>query len=124
MNKNQKGFMDFVREQGIVGLAVGLAIGVQVGQTVQSFVNGLINPFVSFILGSGASLENAAWNVVGKDTLKVDYWLTLGDRYLIIGWGEVVSASIVLVAVAGVIYYVVHGLKLDKLDKKSEKPDK
>jgi large conductance mechanosensitive channel len=123
MNKNIRGFMDFVREQGIVGLAVGLAIGVQVGQTVGAIVDGLINPFVSFILGSGTSLENAVWNIIGVDTIKTDYWFTLGDRYLVLGWGKVVSSLIVLVAVAAVIYYVVHGLKLDKLDKKSEKSD-
>lgn len=123
MNKNLRGFMDFVREQGIVGLAVGLAIGVQVGQAVQSFVDGIIDPFISFILGSGTSLENATWNVVGDDTIKIDYWFTFGDRYLIIGWGKVVSALIVLLAVAAVIYYVVHGLKLDRMDKKEEKSE-
>lgn len=121
MNKNLNGFMSFVREQGVVGLAVGLAIGVQVGQTVQSVVDGLINPLVAFIIGSGVSLENATWNIVGVDTSKINFWLTLGDRYLIVGWGEVVSAAITLIAVAGVIYYVVHGLKLDKLDKKIDK---
>ncbi len=124
MNKNLSGFMNFVREQGIVGLAFGLAIGVQVGQAVGSVVDGLINPVVAFILGSGTSLENAVWNVVGEDTLKIDYWFSLGDRYLVLGWGLVVSALIVLVAVAAVIYYVVRGLKLDSLDKKNEKPAK
>ncbi len=121
MNKNLRGFMGFIREQGIIGLAIGLAIGVQVGKTVESIVNGFIDPFVAFILGSGVNLDASKWNIVGEDTIKTDYWFTLGDRYLVIGWGEVVSSLIVLLAVAGVIYYVVHGLKLDKIDKKSDK---
>jgi hypothetical protein len=32
-------------------------------------------------------------------------------------WGAVLSSLIVLLAVSAVIYYVVMGLKLDKLDK-------
>lgn len=121
MNRNLKGFMEFVRQQGIVGLAVGLAIGVQVGKTVESIVNGFIDPIIAFILGTGSSLEQATWNIVGEDTIKTEYWLTVGERYLVIRWGEVVSSLIVLLAVAAVIYWAVHGLKLDKLDKKSEK---
>ena len=34
MNKQVKGFMNFVRTQGVVGLAVGLAIGTQAGKAV------------------------------------------------------------------------------------------
>lgn len=113
MNKQLKGFMDFIREQGVVGLAVGLAIGTQAGEAVKAVVRGLINPIVSFIVGDTKGLENATW-VIYKGS----------NRQLIIGWGLIVSASITLVAVAAVIYFVVHGLKLDKLDKKKEEAAK
>ena len=33
-----KGFVDFVREQGVIGLAVGLAIGVAAGNLVKIIV--------------------------------------------------------------------------------------
>lgn len=101
MNKI-KGFMDFVREHGVVGLAVGLAIGTQVGDTVKALVAGLINP----IVGDTKGLENATVHIV-----------SVGSRSLDIGWGVVVSSLITLLAVSAVIYYAVSGLKLDKLDK-------
>lgn len=112
------GFSDFIRTQGIIGLAIGLAIGTQAGATVKAFVEGFINPIVAFIVGSQEGLLNAKWNVVGVDTSTVDYWITLGDRTLIISWGMILSSIITLIAVAAVIYFVVKGLKLDKIDKK------
>lgn len=108
MNKQLKGFMDFVREQGVVGLAVGLAIGTQAGKAVEAIVSGLISPLVGFILG-GTDLSDAKWELVKKTADQ--------SRELTIYWGGVVDGLIKLVAVAAVIYYVIHGLKLDKLDK-------
>jgi large-conductance mechanosensitive channel len=104
------GFMTFIREQGVVGLAVGLAIGTQAGAAVKAIVEGFINPLVAFIVGSQDGLLEAKWTVVTD-------W---HDRTLVFGWGLVVSALITLIAVAAVIYYVVKGLRLDKLDKKKD----
>jgi large conductance mechanosensitive channel len=100
--------MDFVRTQGVVGLAVGLAIGTQVTATTKSIADGFINPIVGFILG-------------GNSNLAVDKWhFSLGHRSMDIGWGAILSSLITLLAVAAVIYFVVKGLGLDKLDKKKE----
>ncbi len=101
-----KGFVDFVREQGVVGLAVGLAIGVAASSTVSTIVKGLIDPIIGFILG-GQDLSNLSWTVI-----------SLGDRELTLAWGAVVSSIITLIATALVIYFVVHKSGLDKLDKK------
>ena len=109
MNKQIKEFMNFVRAHGVVGLAVGLAIGTQVGSTVGALVKGIINPIVSFIVGDTKGLDNATWHVV-----------SVGNRDLTFGWGMVVSSLITLVAVSAVIYYIVTGLKLDKIDKKEK----
>lgn len=114
------GFMEFIREQGIVGLAVGLAIGTQANATVKTMVEGFINPIVGFIVGSPTALAAATWNVVGVDTRQTDYWFTLGNRTLVFGWGAVLGSLITLLAVLAVIFYVVKGLKLDKIDKKKE----
>ena len=46
-----KGFVDFVREQGVVGLAVGLAIGTAAGAAVKEIVDQFISPIVGFIPG-------------------------------------------------------------------------
>lgn len=118
VGKQLAGFMDFVRTQGVVGLAVGLAIGTQAGATVKAIVEGFINPIVEFIVGSQDGLLNAKWNIIGPDSNTTNYWLTLGQRELVVSWGAILSSLITLLAVAAVIYFVVKGLKLDKLDKK------
>lgn len=120
VGKQISGFSDFIRTQGVVGLAIGLAIGTQAGATVKAMVEGFINPIVGFLVGSQEGLLNAKWNVIGPDSESVNYWLTLGDRTLIISWGAILSSLITLFAVAAVIYFVVKGLKLDKLDKKKD----
>lgn len=112
MKKSLGGFMEFVRTHGVVGLAVGLAIGTQVGKVVTDIVNGLINPIVGFVLGNKEGLESATW------------YVEAGDRSMTIGWGLVVSSLITLLAVSAVIYYAVHGLKLDRLDKKKDEGNK
>lgn len=112
------GFSDFIRTQGVIGLAIGLAIGTQAGATVKTIVEGFINPIVGFVVGSQEGLLNAKWNVIGRDTSSIDYWFTVGNRNLVISWGAILSSLITLIAVAAVIYFVVKGLGLDKLDKK------
>jgi large conductance mechanosensitive channel len=109
-NKSPEGFMNFIRTQGVIGLAVGLAIGTQVGKTVESLVVGFINPIVNFILGGSTNLLTAQWTIISD-------W---NGRSLVFSWGLILTSLITLLAVAGVIYYVVHGLRLDKLDKKDE----
>lgn len=99
-------FMDFVREQGVVGLAVGLAIGTAAGGSVKQIVEGLINPAITLIVGSQESLATSVWHV------------EIGSRAADFAWGAVVSSLITLVATALVIYWVVRVAKLDRLDKK------
>jgi len=100
------GFLDFVRSQGVIGLAVGLAIGAAAGDTVKKLVEGFINPIVQFIVGSGDKLATATWHI------------ELFGRTADFAWGAALSSTITLVATALVIYWLVNIFKLDKLDKK------
>ncbi len=106
MSKQLKGFMDFVREQGVVGLAVGLAIGLAAGDTVKAIVDNFINPLVGLVLG-GTDLSHIATHV------------TRDGKMLTFGWGNIINSVITLLAVAAVVYSLVHMLKLDKADKKA-----
>jgi len=97
-----KGFMEFIREQGVVGLATGFILGGAVSKVVSSLVTDIINPILGVFLGAVGGLETAA--------------LRLGTVEIM--WGSFVSVLIDFVVIALVVYYGVKGLGLDKLDKK------
>lgn len=105
-------FIQFIRKQGVVGLAVGLAIGLAATGAVNTIVAGFIDPIVGWLLGlfldTEGGLEAASWTLVS------------GDNPLIIGWGAILSALISLMAVALVIYLVIMKTGLNKLDKEAE----
>ena len=103
------GFISFVREQGVVGLAVGLAIGTAAGAAVKQIVDGFINPIVGFLIG-GIDLSKLKWTIVTPDSD--------GIGGLVLSWGAILSAFITLIATAFVIYALVHIAKLDRIDKK------
>lgn len=98
-----KDFMDFIREQGVVGLAVGFILGGAVSQLVEALVAGIINPLIAAVFDT-SSLSS--------------YTAEVGDA--VISWGAVVAVAINFVVIAAVVYWGVKGLKLDKADKKSK----
>jgi large conductance mechanosensitive channel len=106
MAKHLKGFLDFVREQGVVGLAIGLAVGTQAAILVKDIVAALVDPIIGLIIGNPQGLQAAKWNV------------SIAGREATFAFGQLVYSIIVFGAVCLVVYFVVHGLKLDKLDKK------
>lgn len=106
--KHASGFVDFIRTQGVVGLAVGLAIGTAAGDTVKKMVTAFIDPIVQLIVGSQEGLQAASFT------------LEVAGRKGEFMWGAFVSSLITLIAVALVVYAIVHFLKLDKLDKKKD----
>jgi len=97
-----KGFLDFIREQGVVGLAVGFILGGAVSKVVTAIVTDLINPFIGIILGTVGNLKNA--------------YVKIGSAKIM--WGDFVSTMVDFIIVAFVVYFGVKWLKLDKLDKK------
>ena len=107
IKKRTRGFMDFVRTQGVVGLAVGLAIGTQASELVKTIVASVITPVVDLLIGNGG-LSAVSWT------------LRIGDRVTTFAFGALIDAIIRFMAIAFVVYFVVKGLKLDKLDKKKE----
>lgn len=105
VNRQANGFLDFIRNQGIVGTAIGLAIGTIASGTVKTIVEGFITPVVNFMVGTQDKLEVQQWHV--------DLW----GRQANFKWGAALSALITLVATVFVIYLIVHFARLDKLKK-------
>jgi large conductance mechanosensitive channel len=98
-----KGFMNFIREQGVVGLAVGFILGGAVSKTVTSLVENIINPLIGALLGK----------------------VSLGDKMAQLGaislkYGAFISTVVDFLVIAAVVYFGVKALGLDKLDKKPE----
>ena len=94
--------MNFIREQGVVGLAVGFILGGAVSKVVASLVKDIINPILGIVLGATQGLESASFRIGSAQIM----------------WGSFVSILIDFLVIALVVYYGVKGLKLDKLDKK------
>ncbi len=109
MVKHLKGFLDFVREQGVVGLAIGLAVGTQAAILVRDIITSLVDPIIGLIIGNPKGLQAAQWDV------------TIAGRSATFAFGLLLYSLIVFMSVCLVVYFVVHGLKLDKIDKKKDK---
>lgn len=107
MRKTINDFLSFVREQGVVTLAVGLAIGIQASNTVASIVDNFIDPLVGLMLN-------------GTDLSSISTTITRNGENLVFGWGSILNSIITLLATAFVIYFVVQKSGLTKLDKKKK----
>lgn len=99
-----KGFINFIREQGVVGLAVGFILGGAVSKFVTAFITDLINPILGVILGMAGGLKDAYFSI---GSVKFMY-------------GDFISSLIDFVVVAAVVYFGVKAFKLDRLDKKKK----
>lgn len=106
MVKNQVGgFVNFLREHTVVGLAVGFIIGQQAQTVVKSLVDSFITPLLSILIGQdllkkSIAVHNSQGIVVTRFT-----------------WGSFVYGFINFLFVLLAIYLIVRLLKLDKLDK-------
>ncbi len=99
-----KGFINFVREQGVVGLAVGFMLGGAVSKVVSAIVTDIVNPVLSIALGAVGDFKDAALEV---GSIKILY-------------GHFFSVAIDFIVIALVVYFGVKLLRLDKLDKKKD----
>lgn len=97
-----KGFLDFVREQGVVGLAVGFILGGAVSKLVASLVEDIISPLLALGLSNVENLKEA--------------YIQIGSARIM--WGDFLNVLIDFIVVALVVYFGVKLLKLDKLDRK------
>jgi large conductance mechanosensitive channel len=98
------GFLEFIRTQGVVGLAVGFILGGAVSKVVSALVTDIINPLLGVLLGAVDGLKEMTFS--------------LGSAELLVG--NFIGVVIDFLVIAAVVYYGVKGLKLDTLDKKTE----
>lgn len=102
-----RGFLGFIREKGVIGLAVGLAIGTAATGVVNQIVGALITPTIVLLIGAnGLKSLNTTVEFAGRSA-----------TYAL---GDLLDALLKFIAIAALIYFVVLGLKLDRLDKKND----
>ncbi|MFC1789659.1 MscL family protein [Patescibacteria group bacterium] len=97
-------FIDFIRKQGVVGLAVGFILGGAVSKVVAALVEDIINPLLGVILGKAGGLATAS--------------LAIGNVEIL--WGHFIGIIIDFFVIALVVFFGVKWLKLDQLDKKKD----
>lgn len=98
-----KGFINFIREQGVIGLAVGFILGGAVSKVVSALVIDIINPILGIILGAADGIKSASF--------------TIGSAHIM--YGDFIGVVIDFVVIALVVYYGVKMIGLDRLDKKA-----
>jgi large-conductance mechanosensitive channel len=96
------GFVDFLREHAVVGLAIGFVIGTQVQTLVKQLVSSFIDPLFKLLFGEALSQRTF--------TL---HWHSRAAQF---GWGAFVYGLLDFVFVLAAVYALVKFLQLDKLD--------
>jgi len=105
-----KGFVEFIRTQGVVGLAVGLVLGGAVSVLVKSLVDNVVMPPLGFVLGSADGLKGLTLNM-GKT----------GGKDAVLHYGVFLNDFINFAVIALVVYLVVNLLGFNKIDKPKAK---
>ena len=100
------GFVNFLRENAIVGLAVGFVLGTQVQAVVKQLISSFIDPLFQLLLPGDKVLSDRTFRVY------------LDGRHADFGWGAIVYALLDFLFIAITIYIIIKLFKLDQLDKK------
>ena len=99
-----KGFIHFLRTQGVAGLAIGFIIGAAAQSVVSALSTDIITPTIGLASGKFGNLASSTSIVAGQT----------------FAWGHFLSALINLVLIAFVVYIFFSLLHLDRLDAKKD----
>lgn len=101
-----KEFITFIREKGVLGLAVGIIMGGAVTKLVTSIVENLLNPLIGAVTGAAGNLNEMAY--------------TLPMTSIVFKYGALISSLIDFMAVLAVVYFVFVKSPINKIDKKTD----
>lgn len=105
--KQVTGFVEFIRTQGVVGLAIGFVMGAAAATLVKSLVDNIIMPPIGILLGSADGLRGLSTGLGNH-----------GGKEVVWQYGLFLSDLVNFLILALAIYVVVKVLQLDRLDKK------
>lgn len=104
------GFLEFLKNYSVVGLAVGFIIGLQAQTVVKQLIESFITPLINVL--------------VGEDFQKRALHISFADNTSSIAWGKFVYVLLNFIFVMLFIYLIVKLFKLDKLVMKDDKKKK
>lgn len=90
------GFKKFIKDQGLIGMAIGLILGTASGDLVKSLINNIIMPPLGFVLGSSEGLKGVVWHM-GK---------TPAGKDAVLSYGAFLNDVINFLVIAFVVYFV------------------
>jgi large conductance mechanosensitive channel len=93
-----KGFIEFIRSQGVVGLAVGFIMGGSITKLITSFVTDIINPIVGLLISRAGDLQAN--------------YISIGNAKIM--WGSFTSALIDFIIIAFIVYFIIKILGIKK----------
>jgi large conductance mechanosensitive channel len=100
------GFVNFLREYAVVGVAIGFIIGLQAQTLMKQLVDSFLTPLLNLLVG----------NVQSKQTM-----LSIGDKTATFEWGKFVYSFVSFLFILLFIYLIIKLFKLDRLGKKKGK---
>lgn len=107
MKQQLRDFVTFIREKGVLGLAVGIIVGGAVTKLVSAIVTDFVNPLIGAVTGSYENLALLAYTV---PFTKITFM-----------WGHLLSNIIEFISILLVVYVVfVKTPILSHIDKKPE----
>lgn len=92
MRQHLSDFITFIREKGVLGLAIGIIVGGAVSKMVSAIVNDLVNPLIGAITGTGNGLAALAY--------------TVPFTQITFKWGDFLSNLIEFVSILAVVYVI------------------
>lgn len=105
--KHVNGFLEFIREQGVIGLAIGFVIGAAAATLVKSLIDNVVMPPLGVLLGSANGLKGLSTSLGHH-----------GGKEVVLNYGVFLNDLVNFLILALAVYVVVKLLRLDKLDKK------
>ena len=90
------GFKKFIKDQGLVGMAIGLVIGGASSSLVKSLIDNIIMPPLGFVLGSAEGLKGLVWEM----------GTTASGEVAKMAYGEFLNELINFLVIAVVVYFI------------------
>jgi large conductance mechanosensitive channel len=109
-SSRMKDFLDFLRTQGAVGLAVGLVLGGATAVVVKSLIDNVVMPPLGLLLGSNQGLKGLNITIGGH----------IGSKTATINYGIFLNDLINFIVIALVVYIIIKIFHFDKIDKKKD----